>query len=138
MNFIAEKMTPLMMHGHERSITQIKYNKEGDLLFSAAKDHHPNVWYSLNGERLGTFDGHCGAVWCLDPKWDTSHLVTGAADNSVRLWDIQTGKQLSVIDTKSAVRTAAFSYSGNLVCYTTDKQMGYPCEINVVDARNFK
>merc|ERR1711970_553389 len=40
-------------------------------------------------------------------------------------------------DTKSAVRTAAFSYSGNLVCYTTDKQMGYPCEINVVDARNF-
>ena len=23
------------------------------------------------------------------------------------------------------------------VCYTTDKQMGYPCEINVVDSRNF-
>lgn len=86
---------------------------------------------------MGTFDGHCGAVWCLDPKWDTTHLVTGAADNSVRLWDIQTGKELSVIDTKSAVRTAAFSYSGNMVCYTTDKQMGYPCEINVVDARNF-
>jgi len=130
-------MKPLMMHGHERSITQIKYNKEGDLLFSSAKDHHPNVWYSLNGERLGTFDGHCGAVWCLDPKWDTTHLVTGAADNSVRLWDIQTGKELSVIDTKSAVRTAAFSYSGNMVCYTTDKQMGYPCEINVVDSRTF-
>ena len=50
-------MKPIMMHGHERSITQIKYNKEGDLLFSSAKDHHPNVWYSLNGERLGTYDG---------------------------------------------------------------------------------
>ena len=24
-----------------------------------------------------------------------------------------------------------------MVCYTTDKQMGYPCEINVVDSRNF-
>jgi hypothetical protein len=35
------------------------------------------VWYSLNGERLGTYDGHCGAVWCLDPKWDTTSLVTG-------------------------------------------------------------
>ena len=23
------------------------------------------------------------------------------------------------------------------VCYTTDKQMGYPCEISVVDSRNF-
>ena len=30
-------MKPIMMHGHERSITQIKYNREGDLLFSSAK-----------------------------------------------------------------------------------------------------
>ncbi len=28
-------------------------------------------------------------------------------------------------------------FSGNMVCFTTDKQMGYPCEINVVDARVF-
>jgi len=130
-------MKPIMMHGHERSITQIKYNQQGDLLFSSAKDHHPNVWFSLNGERLGTYDGHCGAVWCLDPKWDTTSLVTGAADNSVRLWDIGTGKQTGMIDTKSAVRTCNFSYSGKLVCYTTDKQMGHPCEINVVDVANF-
>ena len=46
-------------------------------VYSCAKDHHPNVWYSLNGERLGTYDGHCGAVWCLDPKWDTTSLITG-------------------------------------------------------------
>ena len=57
---------PIMLHGHERSITQIKYNREGDLIFSAAKDSQPNVWYSLNGERLGTFVGHNGAVWCID------------------------------------------------------------------------
>jgi len=130
-------MKPLMMHGHERSITQIKYSMEGDLLFSSAKDHHPNVWYSINGERLGTYDGHQGAVWCLDPKWDTTLLITGAADNTCRLWDIETGKQMSIIDTKSAVRTCNFSYSGNLACFTTDKQMGYPCEITVVDSRDF-
>ena len=57
---------PLMLHGHERSITQIKYNREGDLLFSSAKDPQPNVWYSLNGERLDSFRGHTGAVWCID------------------------------------------------------------------------
>lgn len=130
-------MKPLMMHGHERSITQIKYNLEGDLLFSSAKDQHPNVWYSINGERLGTFEGHNGAVWCLDPKWDNTHLVSGAADDTCRLWDIETGKNINVISTKTAVRTCNFSYSGNMVCFTTDKRMGYPCEINVIDARNF-
>lgn len=51
-------MKPISLHGHEKSITQICYNREGDLLFSCAKDRHPTVWYSVNGERLGTYDGH--------------------------------------------------------------------------------
>ncbi len=24
------------------------------------------MWYSVNGERLGTYNGHTGAVWCVD------------------------------------------------------------------------
>ena len=52
--------------GHERSLTQIKFNKEGDLLFSCSKDHVINVWYTHNGERLGTYDGHNGTVWTID------------------------------------------------------------------------
>ena len=44
----------------------IRYNLEGDLLFSVAKDSKPTVWYSSNGERLGTFNGHNGAIWCID------------------------------------------------------------------------
>lgn len=75
-----------MLHGHERSITQIKYNLEGDLLFSSAKDAQPNVWYSINGERLGTYKGHNGAVWCLDVSCILfCHLVkTNAIKNVAR------------------------------------------------------
>ena len=82
---------PLLLQGHERSITRIKYSREGDLLFSCAKDRRPNVWYSINGERLGTYEGHDGAVWTLDCDYMTEHIVTGAADNTLRVWDIATG-----------------------------------------------
>lgn len=83
---------PLILHGHERSITQIKYSREGDLLFSSSKDQTPNVWYSLNGERLGTFETHSGAVWCIDVNWDTTRFMSGSADESLKLWDCQTGE----------------------------------------------
>lgn len=129
-------MKPLMLHGHERAITQIKYNLEGDLLFSCAKDPQPNVWYSINGERLGTYKGHGGAVWCLDVSWDTCKLLTGSADNTCRLWDVQTGVQLSEFTTRSAVRTCGLSFSGNLVMYTTDKAMSQSCEMLVYDLRD--
>jgi len=130
-------MKPISLHGHERSITQIVYNREGDLLFSSAKDQNPNVWYSINGERLGTYDGHGGAVWCIDVDWETKNFLSGAADNTIRLWDVCTGKMTDRIDTRSAVRACQFSYSGNMVAYSTDRAMGQQCVINIVDVRTF-
>ncbi|KAJ8273085.1 hypothetical protein GJAV_G00097230 [Gymnothorax javanicus] len=129
-------MKPILLQGHERSITQIKYNREGDLLFSAAKDTVVNVWYSVNGERLGTYNGHTGAVWCVDVDWDTKNVLTGSADNSCRLWDCETGKQLALLETSSAVRTCGFDFSGNIIMFSTDKQMGYQCYMNFFDLRD--
>jgi len=126
-------MKPMLLHGHERAITQIKYNREGDLLFSSAKDQKPTVWFTINGERVGTYDGHTGAVWCLDPSWDTKYLLSGAADNSCKLWDVETGTEVLSFTTGSAVRTCGFSYSGNQIFYSTDKSMGQQCEILFYD-----
>jgi len=124
-----------MLHGHERAIMQIKYNREGDLLFSCSKDNKPNVWYSLNGERLGSFNGHQGAVWCLDIDWMTKNFMSGGGDNTLRLWDCQTGKEIGCIATNSSVRTCNFSYSGNMAAYSTDKAMKHNCEIFIIDTR---
>ncbi|KAF3833577.1 hypothetical protein F7725_024781 [Dissostichus mawsoni] len=120
-----------MLQGHERSITQIKYNREGDLLFSVAKDTVTNVWYSVNGERLGTYNGHTGAVWCVD--WDTKNVLTGSADTAV---DCGTVRPLALLETNSAVRTCGFDYSGNIIMFSTDKQMGYQCFLNFFDLRD--
>lgn len=127
---------PIALHGHERAITQIRYNKDGDLLFSAAKDHSPNVWFSINGERLGTFEGHSGAVWSIDVSWDSRLVLTGAADNTARLWDCETGKEISKFITNTAVRTVNFSYSGDKIFFTTDQAMKYPYVMSVIDIRD--
>ncbi|XP_055378462.1 eukaryotic translation initiation factor 3 subunit I [Condylostylus longicornis] len=129
-------MRPLMLQGHERSVTQIKYNREGDLLFSCSKDQKPNVWWSVNGERLGTYNGHQGAVWCLDVDWTSSKLMTGSGDMTTKLWDVERGEVTASIGSKSAVRTCNFSYSGNQAAYTTDKAMQQNCELFIVDVRN--
>ncbi|CDP11954.1 unnamed protein product [Coffea canephora] len=84
-------MRPILMKGHERPLTFLKYNRDGDLLFSCAKDHTPTVWFADNGERLGTYRGHNGAVWCCDVSRDSSLLLTGSADQTAKLWNVKTG-----------------------------------------------
>ncbi|XP_031111149.1 eukaryotic translation initiation factor 3 subunit I-like isoform X1 [Ipomoea triloba] len=124
-------MRPILMKGHERPLTFLKYNRDGDLLFSCAKDHTPTVWYADNGERLGTYRGHNGAVWCCDISRDSRRLITGSADQTAKLWDVQTGNQLFTFEFKSPARSVDLAIGDKLVVITTDPFMGQPSAIQV-------
>ena len=119
------------MKGHERPLTFLSYNREGDLLFSCAKDHHPNVWFADNGERLGTYIGHNGAVWSCDVSRDSSLLLTGSADQSAKLWSVQSGHPLFTFSFDSPARSVDFSVGDKLAIVTTDPFMDVPSAIHV-------
>ncbi|KAJ7759207.1 WD40-repeat-containing domain protein [Mycena metata] len=118
--------------GHERSLTQIKFNKEGDLLFSCSKDHIINVWYSHNGERLGTYNGNNGTVWTVDVDSESRFLVSGAADNTLRLWAVESGKCLYTWEFPTAVKRVAFNEDDSKIVCITEQRMGHQCAIRVL------
>ncbi len=125
-------MKPILLKGHTRALTKIKYNSDGDLLFSVSKDNKPNVWFSSNGERLGTFDGHNGTVWALDVSNDSKYLLTGSADNTMRMWSVETGRELYQWETLSAVRAVAFAEGGRKALFVTDATMGQTSTVHIV------
>jgi translation initiation factor 3 subunit I len=102
---------PILLKGHERSITTVKYGQDGDLIFTAAKDNTPTVWYAETGERLGTYGYHRGAVLDIDPSWDSKHVLTACADGSARLFNASTGDYLARMPHKGAVRACAWGDS---------------------------
>ena len=169
-------MRPILMKGHERPLTFLKYNRDGDLLFSCAKDHTPTVWFADNGERLGTYRGHNGAVWTCDVSsmssfwcyssiffslgsyfgnqglgfsirrgimvnwlinWlvdcsgDSMRLITGSADQTVKLWNVETGAQLFTFNFDSPARSVDFSVGDKLAVITTDPFMELTSAIHV-------
>lgn len=129
-------MKPILLTGHERSLTKILYNKDGDLLFSVSKDHYPNVWWSINGERLGTYKGHAGAIWDVAVSTDSTRMVSASADQSCFVWDTEKGVPINKFIAKSPVRSCAFSLTNDILCFTTDKAMGQPCFIKFYDLRD--
>ncbi|SCV05072.1 LANO_0G17854g1_1 [Lachancea nothofagi CBS 11611] len=126
-------MRPILLKGHERSLTQVKFNREGDLIFSCAKDSVASVWYAINGERLGTFEGHQGTIWSIDVDKFTKYTVTGSADFSIKLWDIETGQNVYTWKTKTPVRRVEFSPSGDKFLAVLDGVMGYPGSVTVYE-----
>jgi len=124
------KMQPLMLKGHEGPITKIKYNREGDLLFSCArKDKKPCVWFTDNGERLGNFIGHEGAVWDMDVDFTSTRLLTASADRTCKLWDVSNGKELFSFGHASSVRSCAFAQGGKMILTVQENNFNAPAAI---------
>lgn len=117
------------------TVLPCRYNKDGDLLFSTAKDQVICAWFSANGERLGTYHGHQGAVWTVDVDPSTTLLASGAADNTVRLWEVRTGKCIKTWDFNTAVKRVEFNEDGTQLLAVTEKRMGYLGTIVVFDIK---
>ncbi len=50
--------------------------------------------YSLDGQKIRDFTGHDGDVYAVAPSPDGTYLVSGALDQTVRLWNLKTGELL--------------------------------------------
>jgi len=113
-------MYPIVLSGHDGPLTKVMYNREGDIIFSVAKFKEnkqvPTAWWSDTGERLGTYDGHAnGVVWDIDVTQDSAYLITASARSEIKLWNVQSGKELVGFEhhTKGAVRCVNFSPDGS-------------------------
>lgn len=124
-------MRPLVLMGHERPLTQVKYNKEGDLLFTCSKDSSASVWYTVNGERLGTLDGHAGTIWSIDVDPFSIYCITGSADYSIKVWNVSNGQNVFTYQSPVPVKRVEFSPCGNYFLAILDSVMGYPGSISI-------
>jgi len=103
------EMKPLILQGGSRPITYVHYNRFGDLLFSCCKDHTVSVWWSDNGERIGVYRGHTGAVFHCDVTYDSKLLLTGGGEYAARFWEVHSGKCLLKLDTAGPVKAVGFT-----------------------------
>lgn len=83
-----------MLNYHSRPLTMVRFNREGDLMYSSAKDSKMFVAKTENGELVGVFMGHQGAIYAFDLTMDGQTIVSAGADGNVIFWEALTGKQI--------------------------------------------
>lgn len=104
-------MKPILLRGHERPISVVKFNFDGDLIFTGAKEKKVNLWHALSGERIGSYETKA-AVNTLDITNDSTILAVGTASESLQLYKVDGGNHLgnlNIADGKFLI-SVQFSY----------------------------
>uniref|UniRef100_A0A7S0V0Y0 Eukaryotic translation initiation factor 3 subunit I n=1 Tax=Polytomella parva TaxID=51329 RepID=A0A7S0V0Y0_9CHLO len=124
-------MRPFVLNGHERPLTQVKFNREGDLFITCGKNAQPCLWLTETGKRIGTYVGHSGVVWSCDISDESERLYTASADGNLKVWSLPTGKELASITVREPFRAVKLSVGGDMIACSTDSFMDSPARLMI-------
>lgn len=116
-------MRHLALHGHMKPITMVKYNRDGDFVFSTALESTVMMWSTQTGESFGSFEGHKSVAGC-DVNWCTTLLATAGMDSMTKLWRVDSGECLATIDHVSPCRCVAFAHDDSHIFTVTGGRLG--------------
>ena len=99
--------------------------------YTTANVNLSQVWDIASRTISRTFSGHEQDIYSLDFARNGRHIASGSGDRTVRLWDLETGKEALNLPIEDGVTTVAISADGQYVAAgSLDKS------VRVWDARN--
>jgi WD40 repeat protein len=110
--------------GHSHGVYDIAFSPDGVFIASGGFDGIAKLWYAdpvdkrgnLRGNRdARTFQGHQGIVTAVAFHPTHGCIATAAADQTARLWDVQSGREMSRIPHADKVADVAFSPDGTQI-----------------------
>ena len=95
-DWCTNKTTLRLKGAHSKDINRAVYCDQRNCAVTASRDKDVKM-FSLEGEGsvVHTFSGHAFNVSAITVNSDQTQIFSGARDNTVRLWDMETGKNIT-------------------------------------------
>ncbi|MFL5753670.1 MAG: WD40 repeat domain-containing protein, partial [Bacteroidia bacterium] len=111
------------LEGHTILVSDVQFSKDGKWLVSGAWDKTVKVWNTQTWTLDKTLEGHVNIVTDIDITDDGKYIVSGSgnnvvspADNSARIWELATGKQVCKLDNPTGqLNKVIFEKGGDLL-----------------------
>ncbi len=104
----------LHLQGHKSGVRRVTFSPDGRRALSGS--HHPDpricLWNLDTGALLKTLEGHAGHVLGVAFLPDGQRAVSCAFDGTIRLWDLDNGKQIEEIRGPREMHELALSPDG--------------------------
>jgi WD40 repeat protein len=110
----------ITLTGHKLQVSAVAFNPHSHLLASASFDRTVCLWeLPINSQLKNcpycTLSGHTRAVLAIAFSPD-GKMATGSDDNTIKLWDVNTGQLIHTLSGHSwSVVALAFSIDGNIL-----------------------
>jgi hypothetical protein len=82
---------------HESTVTCLAISTDGGKFFTGCENGMAYIYSatgSATGKQLHVLEGHSGEIRAIAVSSDGKKVFTGSYDNTARIWDVETGKEV--------------------------------------------
>ena len=108
---VETKQNIATLTGHKDKVFSIAFSPNGKILASGAQDDTVKLWHVMTGQNLHTFK-HRERVFSVAFSPD-GKVVAGGAWRGIKLWNIETGEDISVLEGGTRVRSGSIAFSSD-------------------------
>lgn len=101
--------------GHNKGVKTVEFSPDGQTVLSGAGDGVVNGWNPDTGEEKFSLDAHANSVESAHYSTDGKSIVTASHGYGVKVWDVKSGKCISVLSESGVFSNARFSHDGRYV-----------------------
>ncbi len=105
---------------HDSSLQTVAFSADGTRALSAGQEGLAVEWEVATGRELHRFVGHSGVIGEINYSPDEAWIVTASYDDTIRLWDRLTGREILRLTTDQDARGVFFAPDGTLYTTTQD------------------
>ena len=102
--------------GHKDQVEAVALSPDGKHALTGSADATARLWSAATGKLERIFTGRKGKIFAVAFSPDGQKVMTGSgdddADNTVRIWDLTSGKQILAVPLKHSVRFVSFTPDG--------------------------
>jgi len=102
-------MRPVLLRGHAKPITVVKFNFDGDLLFTGSSEKVVNLWDANSAERIGSFEPKA-AVRTLDVTNNSDILIVGTHVGTLEFFKVDGGQLLGHYSLHARFKTVQLAH----------------------------
>ena len=110
--------------GHTGNVWSVAISADGRTAVSGSSDHTMKLWDLASGRNIRTFGGYMFEVYAVALSPD-GRTVLGTSPDALKLFDVESGKELSGLQEKHPIVAAVFSHDGrSILTGDTDGAVG--------------
>ncbi|MFC1764087.1 protein kinase [Planctomycetota bacterium] len=129
--------------GHQGNVVSVAFSPDGRHIVTGSTDKTVKIWNVATGSEVMTLHGHGNNVDATYPPWnktmsvafspDGHSVVSGAFDNTIRVWDAANGLEVTTLQGHSGpVNSVAVSPDGKRIISASDDKT-----LKLWDAKNY-